>query len=226
MNLVTCDKLLKGVGHLISEDTEADRLGFLKETANKEGVILRAIDVWQAQDWIQPDSIVVLDFFGLNPIEYRPFLLSNSAALSKAKKLFIYHSHLQDEEVSQQLEGLKELEGGLPLQLWPEHPVEVLVEKDEEGMLNRLMNFFKEDSERPEKQDTVIFFPVDTHVKRFASKLNEQLAKQHLRETVNLILKPNQPQSKAKNNVFLVSSAAQLTEWDYDYSQLFYAVDF
>ena len=46
VDLVTCDRLLKGVGHLIAEETEADRLGFAKEAAAKEGVQLRDLDAW------------------------------------------------------------------------------------------------------------------------------------------------------------------------------------
>ena len=37
-------------------------------------------------------------------------------------------------------------------------------------MLERLIAFLKEDSERPEKQDAVIFVPVDTPLKRFSAR--------------------------------------------------------
>ena len=46
VDLVTCDRLLKGVGHLIAEETEADRLGFAKEVASKEGVQLKDLAAW------------------------------------------------------------------------------------------------------------------------------------------------------------------------------------
>ena len=46
VDLVTCDQQLKGVGHLIAEETEADRLGFVKEAASKEGVQLRNLAAW------------------------------------------------------------------------------------------------------------------------------------------------------------------------------------
>ena len=82
----------------------------------------------------------MLDIFGVNPIDYRPFLLKNIKALQRVKKLIIYHSHLQEEEAYQQFSDFS----SLSLQLWPEYPLETLVEKDEESMLDRLMVFLKE----------------------------------------------------------------------------------
>ena len=92
---------------------------------------------------------MLLDLFGLEPTEYRPFLLRYHSQLKEAKRLVIYHSYLQQEEVSQQLEALPGLDNGLPLQLYPEHPLETLVEKEEAAMLDRLVQFLKEDCERP-----------------------------------------------------------------------------
>lgn len=59
---------------------------------------------WELQDWINGNSIVMLDLFGLNPIEYRPFLLGHLQKLSKAKQAVFYHNHLQDEELTEQLQ--------------------------------------------------------------------------------------------------------------------------
>ena len=93
-------------------------------------------------------------------------------------------------------------------------------------MLNRLINFLKEDSEKPERQDVVIFVPTDTHIKKFIVKINDEFKKNHLRQAINLLSKPNEPQLRTKNNIFLVNSVQQLIEWDYDLSSLFYVVDF
>ncbi len=35
VDLVSCNKQLKGVSHLIADETEADRLGFIKDTLEK-----------------------------------------------------------------------------------------------------------------------------------------------------------------------------------------------
>ena len=78
VDLVTCDSALKGVSHVIADQTEVDRLGFAKEIAGKEGVVLHDISSWDEQAWITEESVVVIDAFGLNPIEYRPFILSQS----------------------------------------------------------------------------------------------------------------------------------------------------
>ena len=115
--------------------------------------------------------MVVLDLFGLSPVEYRPFLQSYRQQLARVKRLFLYHSHLQEEELTGQLNGLKGLETGLSLQLWPAHPLETVTEKDEASMLNRLISFLKEDSERPERQDAVVFVPASSPIRRFSSHL-------------------------------------------------------
>jgi hypothetical protein len=200
-------------------------LGFAKEAASQEGVNLRSLDCWEKQEWPQTDSTVVLDLFGLSPVEYRPFLFTHSKQLATVKRLFIYHCHLQGEEVAAQLQEAG-INDGLPLQIWQEYPHETLLEKDEKAMLERLLVFLKEDSERAEKQDAVIFIPADTHARRFAARLGEQLSKNHLKDSVQLISRPNQSVAKGKNCVFLVSSTTQLSEWDYDYGSLFYVLDF
>lgn len=86
--------------------------------------------------------------------------------------------------------------------------------------------FLKEDSVHPEKQDVAIFVPADTNIRRYGGKLSEQLSKHHLKDHANIISKPHQTQSRTKNNIFLVSSASQLKDWDYDYSNLFYVIDY
>ena len=48
------------------------------------------------------DSVVILDVFGLNPVEYRPFVLRHAQQLQKTKKLIIYHSNIQDEDIYRQ----------------------------------------------------------------------------------------------------------------------------
>ena len=77
-------------------------------------------------------------------------------------------------------------------------------------MLERLCEFIKEDSNRPEKQDVVIFMPSDTPPKKYAIRLAEHLGKHHLRDHVHVVTRPLDSQSKTKNNIFLVSSTAQL----------------
>ena len=81
----------------MAEESEADRLGFVKEAASKEGVCFHDINSWEGQKWIDESSIVVLDIFGVSPLDYRPFLLSHQKQLQSVKKLILYHSHLQDE---------------------------------------------------------------------------------------------------------------------------------
>lgn len=76
------------------------------------------------------ESVIVVDLFGISPIEYRPFLLRHRDALASAKKVIFYHSHLQDKEVSESLGTLKGMEGCFPLQIWLEPPMECINEKD------------------------------------------------------------------------------------------------
>lgn len=93
-------------------------------------------------------------------------------------------------------------------------------------MLDRLTSFLKEEVERPEKQDLVVFYPVEMHIRKFTSKLGEVLSKHHIREHANLLNRPFQAQPRNKSNIFLVNSAKQLSDWDYDYTRLFYAIDY
>lgn len=72
----------------------------------------------------------------------------------------------------------------------------------------------------------VIFYPPSIHIRKFSGKLAEHLSKQHLKDQTCIITKPFQTQPAAKNCIFLVQSASQLYQWDYDYSQLFYALDY
>ena len=108
----------------MADENEADRLGYVKESAEKEGVTIHRIEQWDEQFWIDEERVVVLDVFGLNPVEYRPFVLRHMKQLMKTQKLIIYHSNLQDEEISQQGEHFD----ALSLQLWPEFPLETLLE--------------------------------------------------------------------------------------------------
>lgn len=93
-------------------------------------------------------------------------------------------------------------------------------------MLDRLFVFLKEDSVHAEKQDVAIFLPPDSSVRKFSGKLAEQLSKHHLKESVTIISKPHVSQNHTKNHIFLVTSAHELKEWDYDYSYLFYVIDY
>lgn len=72
----------------------------------------------------------------------------------------MYYSHLQEKEVAAQLNELEVLVDWVPLEVWPEHPLESIVEKDEGAMLERLISFLKEEVDRPLKQDIVVFYPV------------------------------------------------------------------
>jgi hypothetical protein len=78
----------------------------------------------------------------------------------------------------------------------------------------------------PEKQDIIIFYPLTLHVKKYINKLQEVLSKNFLKDQVNIITKPHQPLKRLKNNIFLVESNKQLDKWNYDYSNVFYVVDF
>jgi hypothetical protein len=92
---------------------------------------------------------VIVDLFDLSPIEYRAFLIKHYSQLRTARKVLLYHSHLQDNEVTTQIVSAKgEIGEWVPLQLWPEQPLESIVEKDEKSMLERLYAFLKEDSQR------------------------------------------------------------------------------
>ena len=73
---------------------------------------------------------LIVDLFGLTPLDYRPFLLKHEDKLSKVQRVILYHSHLQDVEVTNQLLSSKLLCEALQIQLAPEHPVETIFEKD------------------------------------------------------------------------------------------------
>ena len=140
------------------------------------------------------------------------------------KNAVIYHSHLQDAEVAGIISSADKT--AFPLQLWPEHPTEVQAAKDETGLLGALLDFLAEDRAHPVKQDVVIFFPVETHPKRFATKLGEALSKAGLRDCVNVVTRAHQQQPRTKNNIFLVEGTEQLLAWNYDYANVVYAVDY
>jgi len=46
VDYVILEKSLKGIGHLIADETEADKLGFAKEVASKEGISIHSISDW------------------------------------------------------------------------------------------------------------------------------------------------------------------------------------
>lgn len=95
----------------------------------KEGVELLNICEWQRGGITLPaEAVIVVDVFGLSPADYAPFLLKNYASISKASKAFIYHSHLQNEEVAELLNKLSA--EAFPIQLWTDHPCEYICSKD------------------------------------------------------------------------------------------------
>ena len=72
----------------------------------------------------------------------------------------------------------------------------------------------------------MVFFPAETHPKRFAAKLGEALSKAGLRDCVNVVSRAHQPQPRTKNNVFLAEGTQQLANWNYDYANVVYVVDY
>lgn len=95
----------------------------------KEGVELLNICEWQRGGITLPaEAVIVVDVFGLSPTDYAPFLLKNYASISKASKAFIYHSHLQNEEVAELLNKVSA--EAFPIQLWTDHPCEYICSKD------------------------------------------------------------------------------------------------
>lgn len=77
--------------------------------------------------------MVVVDLFGCSPLEYLPILLRNADILKKAKKLFIYHSHFQNNDIKELLQLLTldcEDRQLLNLELWPTHPFNRTIYKD------------------------------------------------------------------------------------------------
>ena len=121
VELAVSEDSLSQMGHLIAGEAEEDKLSFTKAALRKEGVTLHDLKEWKKEGaTFDSASYVVVDLFGLSPMEYAPFLLRNFAALSSCKKAIIYHSHLQDEEVQSYLSRLQA--DHFPLQLWPFHP--------------------------------------------------------------------------------------------------------
>lgn len=90
------------------------------------------------------------------------------------------------------------------MQLWTDHPLEYITERDEKRVVEQLIEFLREDANHPEKQDTVVFYPVEQHVRHFSAKLSEQFSKAGLKDYVSVITKPHQPQLRSKNNIFIV----------------------
>ena len=121
VELAVSEDSLSQMGHLIAGDGEEDKLSFTKAALRKEGVVLHDLREWKREGvTFDSASYVVVDLFGLSPMEYAPFLLRNFTALSSCKKAIIYHSHLQDEEVQSYFSKLQA--EPFPLQLWPFHP--------------------------------------------------------------------------------------------------------
>ncbi len=126
VELAVSEESLSQMGHLIAGDGEEDKLSFTKAALRKEGVVLHDLREWKREGvTFSTASCVIVDLFGLSPMEYAPFLLRNFTALSACKKAIIYHSHLQDEEVQSYF--LKLQADPFPLQLWPSLPIEHIV---------------------------------------------------------------------------------------------------
>ena len=71
--------------------------------------------------------------------------------------------------------------------------------------MSKLIDFLREDLNHPEKQDVIIFYPVDMHIRRFTSKLQEQLSKVLMKEHVHIITKAHELNLvPGKNKIFLV----------------------
>ena len=83
------------------------------------------------------EAVLVVDVFGLSPTEYAPFLLKNYTSIAKASKAFVYHSHLQNEEVNELLTKLNA--EAFPIQLWTDHPLEAIAENDEKKLTDKLI---------------------------------------------------------------------------------------
>jgi hypothetical protein len=56
--------------------------------------------------------------------------------------------------------------------------------------------------------------------------LGEALSKAGLRDHVNVVTRPHQPQPRSKNNIFLAEGTEQLLQWNYDYANVVYVVDY
>lgn len=115
-------------GNLIVGDDHDDQLLAVRDMLTKEGINIIELEEWCKDGSQLKHKAAVVDVFGLNPIEYEPFILQNHKQLKQCKPLFIYHNHLQEAEVSKVL-AQTETEA-FPLQLWPEHPLELVVEKE------------------------------------------------------------------------------------------------
>lgn len=221
--LAASEESLLRMGHLLAGEAEEDKLSFTKTALQKEGIALRPLGEWRKEGLGAAEGeTLVVDVFGLSPIEYSPLLLRSAGEWRG--KVFVYHSHLQDGEVAALLERTGRT--ALPLRLWGEHPTEAQLERDESRLLQSLIDFLAEDRVHPEKQDVVIFFPVETHPKRFSARLSEQLSKAGLRDHVAVVTKPHQSQLRSKNNIFVVEGTEQLLAWNYDYSNVLYVVDY
>jgi hypothetical protein len=100
VHLIVCDDSLLQVSYMIAGEGEEDKISYTKSMLRREGVVLHNLKDWDLNGInFEASSIVILDIFGLSPISYSPFLLSNFDSLSTVNKFFIYHSHLQSEEI-------------------------------------------------------------------------------------------------------------------------------
>jgi hypothetical protein len=77
-----------------------------------------------------------------------------------------------------------------------------------------------------EKQDILIFYPLDEPFHKYFRRIKEELVKVGLKDSINLITGNNEVVSKEKSNVFLVHSNKQLLEWNYHYNKIFMVVDY
>jgi hypothetical protein len=125
VELAVSEESLSQMGHLIAGEAEEDKLSFTKAALRKEGVTLHDLKEWKREGAsFDSASCIVVDLFGLSPVDYAPFLIRNFAALSLCKKVIIYHSHLQDEEVLSYLSRMQA--DPFPIQLWPSLPIEFI----------------------------------------------------------------------------------------------------
>lgn len=82
-------------------------------------MILHQITHWSKKPLpLSIGDILIFDAFGLSPVDYSPLLIQTCQAQLNLEQTYIYHSHLQDQEIETLLK-LANCKYFVPLQIWP-----------------------------------------------------------------------------------------------------------
>jgi hypothetical protein len=229
--LVSDHAQLEAHCQMFATETEADTPAFVKTCLEQAAITPVDLHSKQVGQTLGESHVVVVDLLGLAPIDYYLQVDHNLAKWKQAGKLVLYYGSTQQTEIDHLLKTAEEQ--GIQLeqvhvQLAPPHPVQLHSHGEEEEyvLMETISTFLHSISPYAEKQDILVFYPLDEPFIKYLRRLKEHLVKAGLKEAAQLITEANQKSDPAKSNLFLASSNQQLKQWRYDYSRVLLVVDY